>query len=264
MLDPIDGTKSFMSGMPAWGTLIALTRFGEPVFGMMNQPFIGERFTGDGGAAHYRGPAGDRDLRVRACAALAEAVMFTTSPLLMNKADRKAFGKVEAAVRLSRYGGDCYAYCMLAAGHVDLVIETELKPYDIVAMVPIITGAGGIVTTWENGPPLSRRAHRRCRRQARARGGVGSCCKRRGLTIRIAKRSDLHAKSRRARHEGVERRQHLAAETILLHQEFVARARHDQVRAGAQPRREFVDRPRRNDLIVAGGDHQHRLADLGG
>ena len=153
VLDPIDGTKSFISGMPAWGTLIALTRFGEPVFGLMNQPFTGERFSGDGGAAQYRGPAGPRDLRVRACAALAEAVLFTTSPRLMNEADCDAFGRVENAVRLSRYGGDCYAYCMLAAGHVDLVIETELKPHDVLALIPIIAGAGGIMTTWENGSP---------------------------------------------------------------------------------------------------------------
>src|SRR6201989_3420644 len=90
LLDPIDGTKSFISGMPAWGTLIALTRFGEPVFGVMNQHFTRERFSGDGGAANYRGPAGARDLRVRACSALAEAVLFTTSPLLMNAADRAA------------------------------------------------------------------------------------------------------------------------------------------------------------------------------
>jgi myo-inositol-1(or 4)-monophosphatase len=153
VLDPIDGTKSFISGMPAWGTLIALTRFGEPVFGMMNQPFIGERFSGDGGAARYRGPAGPRDLRVRPCAGLSEAILLTTSPLLMNDADRAAFQRVEASVRLSRYGGDCYAYCMLAAGHIDLVIETELKPYDVLPLVPIIAGAGGIVTTWDNGPP---------------------------------------------------------------------------------------------------------------
>ena len=155
VLDPIDGTKSFISGMPAWGTLIALTRFGEPVFGLMNQPFTGERFSGDGGAAQYRGPAGPRDLRVRACAALAEAVLFTTSPRLMNDADRDVFGRVEDAVRLSRYGGDCYAYCMLAAGHVDLVIETELKPHDVLALIPIIAGAGGIMTTWENGSPAA-------------------------------------------------------------------------------------------------------------
>src|SRR5882762_549506 len=86
VLDPIDGTKSFISGMPAWGTLIALTRFGEPVFGLMNQPFTRERFSGDGGAAQYRGPTGKRELRVRACATLAEAVLFTTSPRLMNSA----------------------------------------------------------------------------------------------------------------------------------------------------------------------------------
>ena len=155
VLDPIDGTKSFISGMPAWGTLIALTRFGEPVFGLMNQPFIGERFSGDGGAARYRGPAGERDLRVRPCASLAEAVLFTTSPRLMNDTDRRAFAVVEEAVRLSRYGGDCYAYCMLAAGHVDLGIETGLKAYDVLALVPIIAGAGGIITTWENGSPAA-------------------------------------------------------------------------------------------------------------
>jgi myo-inositol-1(or 4)-monophosphatase len=152
-LDPIDGTKSFISGMPAWGTLIGLARHGEPVFGMMHQPFTGERFTGDGAAAWYRGPAGKRDLRVRPCARLADAVLFTTSPRLMSASDRAAFERVEEAVRLSRYGGDCYAYCMVAAGHVDLIIETELKAHDVMALVPIVVGAGGIMTTWENGPP---------------------------------------------------------------------------------------------------------------
>lgn len=153
VLDPIDGTKSFISGMVAWGTLIGLMRFGEPVYGMMHQPFTRERFTGDSGAAHYRGPAGTRDLHVRKCDALSDAVLFTTSPLLMKPDDRASFVKVENKVKLSRYGGDCYAYCMLAAGQIDLVIETEIKPHDIVALIPIILGAGGIVTTWENGPP---------------------------------------------------------------------------------------------------------------
>jgi myo-inositol-1(or 4)-monophosphatase len=149
VLDPIDGTKSFIAGMPIWGSLIALTRNGAAVYGMMHQPFIRERFSGDGGAAHYRGPAGKRDLHVRPCAALADAMLFTTSPQLMNPPDRAAFGRVEAAVKLSRYGGDCYPYCMLAAGHVDLVIETGLKPHDIVALIPIIEGAGGVLTNWE-------------------------------------------------------------------------------------------------------------------
>ena len=153
VLDPIDGTKSFIAGMPNFGTLIGLMRFGEPVFGMMHQPFTRERFSGDGGAARYRGPLGDRDLRVRTCANLKEAVLFTTSPLLMNEKDRTTFGRVESKVKLSRYGGDCYAYCMLAAGLIDLVIETEIKPHDIVPLIPIINGAGGIVSTWENGPP---------------------------------------------------------------------------------------------------------------
>src|SRR5262249_34677532 len=122
VLDPIDGTKSFISGMPAWGTLIALTRFGEPVFGMMHHPCTPARSTAAGGAAPYRGPTDSRDLRVRPCKDLGEALLFTTSPLLMKESDRAVFARVEEAVRLSRYGGDCYAYCMLAAGHIDLVI----------------------------------------------------------------------------------------------------------------------------------------------
>ena len=122
---------------------------------MMHQPFIGERFSGDSGSAHYSGAAGERKLAVRRCASLQDATMFTTSPLLMNPADRTAFGRVEQAVRLTRYGGDCYSYCMLAAGHLDLVIETELKPYDIAALIPIITGAGGVVSTWEGKPAQS-------------------------------------------------------------------------------------------------------------
>ena len=155
VLDPIDGTKSFITGMVAWGTLIGLMRFGEPVFGMMHQPFTRERFSGDGGAARCRGPAGNRELRVRECATLGDAILSTTSPLLMNTSDRAAFVRLENAVKLSRYGGDCYAYCMLAAGLIDLIIETEIKPYDIVAVIPIVAGAGGIVTTWENGPAQS-------------------------------------------------------------------------------------------------------------
>jgi myo-inositol-1(or 4)-monophosphatase len=119
---------------------------------MMHQPYIGERFRGDNGSAHYSGPTGERKLAVRRCASLKEATAFTTSPLLMNADDRAAFGRVESAVKLARYGGDCYSYCMLAAGHLDLVVETELKPYDIAALIPIITGAGGVVTTWDGKP----------------------------------------------------------------------------------------------------------------
>jgi myo-inositol-1(or 4)-monophosphatase len=153
VLDPIDGTKSFICGMPMWGTLIALTRHGEAIYGMMHQPFTREQFSGDNRGARYRGPAGDRVLSVRSCAALEDAVLCTTSPLLMRDADRLRFAQVEQHVRLSRYGGDCYAYCVLAAGHIDLVIETELKPYDVLPLIPIIEGAGGVITTWENERP---------------------------------------------------------------------------------------------------------------
>ncbi|WP_407177120.1 histidinol-phosphatase [Bradyrhizobium sp. STM 3562] len=155
VLDPIDGTKSFIAGFPIWGTLIALLHKGLPVFGMMHQPFIGERFSGDNGSARYQGPSGERRLAVRRCASLQEATCYTTSPLLMNEADRDAFTRVQNTARLARYGGDCYSYCMLAAGHLDLVVETELKPYDIAALIPIVTGAGGIVTTWDGGPAQS-------------------------------------------------------------------------------------------------------------
>ena len=160
VLDPIDGTKSFVSGLPTWGTLIGLMHYGRPVYGMMAQPFTRERFYGDGRRASSRTLApsrGDappaewvtRSLRTRSCGALAEATLMTTSPLLIRDADRAAYGRVESKVRLTRYGGDCYAYCALAAGFVDLVIETNLKPHDIVALAPIVAGAGGVVTTWD-------------------------------------------------------------------------------------------------------------------
>ena len=161
VLDPIDGTKSFISGLPTWGTLIGLMHRGSPVYGMMCQPFTRERYFGDGKRARVRVLApsrGDappsewstRGLRTRACGSLAEATVMTTSPaLILDDADRRAYLRVEQAARLVRYGGDCYAYCALAGGFVDLVIETNLKPHDIVALAPIIKGAGGVITTWD-------------------------------------------------------------------------------------------------------------------
>jgi len=150
-LDPIDGTKSFIAGMPAWGTLIGLMREGVPVYGMMHQPFIGERFTGDGAAAKYRGPAGARDLVVRPCAELSDAVLYTTSPQLFTEDERERYRRVEAEAKLARYGGDCYAYCMVAAGLIDVVIEAGLEVHDIVALIPIVEGAGGVITSWDGG-----------------------------------------------------------------------------------------------------------------
>jgi len=155
VLDPIDGTKAFISGLPLWGTLIGLTRNGHPAFGMMNQPYTKERFFGDGGAATLRTPSGERPLKTRACASLAEATLSCTSATMFSAKELQAFQKVEKAARLTRFGYDCYAFCMVAAGFIDLVIESNLKPYDIVALIPIIEGAGGIVTTWEGGSPVN-------------------------------------------------------------------------------------------------------------
>jgi myo-inositol-1(or 4)-monophosphatase len=137
--------------MPVWGTLIGLTRRGRPVYGMMHQPYLRERFSGDGEAATYEGPAGRRTLRTRPCASLSEATIATTHPLLMKPKERRRFTAVESLTRLSRYGGDCYAYAMLASGLIDIVVEAGLKPYDIVALIPVIEGAGGVVTTWDGG-----------------------------------------------------------------------------------------------------------------
>jgi myo-inositol-1(or 4)-monophosphatase len=149
VLDPIDGTRAFISGLPVWGTLIGVLHHGEPVLGMMAQPFTGERYVGDGRRAWYKGPDGAFDLKTRVCASLADATLFTTTPALFDGAERHAYDRVEARVRLARYGCDCYAYCMVAAGHADMVIEAGLKPYDIVALIPIIEGAGGRVTDWQ-------------------------------------------------------------------------------------------------------------------
>lgn len=149
VLDPIDGTKSFIAGMPVWGTLIGLCKDDVPVYGMMAQPFIGERFTGDGASAKYRGPAGERKLMTRRGTSLSDALLFTTSPHLFDAEERGRFEAVERHVRLSRFGGDCYAYCMIAAGYVDLVVEAGLDAYDIVPLIPIIEGAGGVITNWQ-------------------------------------------------------------------------------------------------------------------
>ena len=149
VLDPIDGTRAFIAGLPLWGTLIGLTRNGVPVRGLMNQPFTGERFSGDGAAATWRGASGERRLRARRCDRLEDALLCTTSPKLFAGPEAAAYEGIEAGVRLARYGTDCYAYCMLAAGHVDLVVEAGLKAYDIVALIPIIEGAGGVVTDWQ-------------------------------------------------------------------------------------------------------------------
>jgi myo-inositol-1(or 4)-monophosphatase len=148
VIDPIDGTRAFLCGLPVWGTLIGLMRNQNPVLGVMHQPYTGEMFIGDGGSAHVKGPRGQRELSVRSCERLEDATLMTTDPRLFKGGEHEAYLAIEKSVKLARYGTDCYAYAMLAAGQVDLVIETGLKPYDIVALIPIIEGAGGVVTTW--------------------------------------------------------------------------------------------------------------------
>lgn len=152
VLDPIDGTKSFILGLPVWGTLIGLTRNGSPCYGMMHQPFIGEKFFGDGRSASYRGRNGPRRLRARACAAIEDAMLMATTPTMFDEGERASFDRVAGSVRQMRWGGDCYAYAMLAAGHLDLIVEADLKPFDIMALIPIVEGAGGVVTTWDGKP----------------------------------------------------------------------------------------------------------------
>ena len=151
VIDPIDGTRSFITGLPVWGTLIGLMRNGKPILGMMAQPFTGERFAGDGTRAWYSGPDGERPMTTRPCASLGEASLFTTTPAMFTATDRVAYDRVERAVRLARYGCDCYAYCMVASGNADIVVEAGLQAYDIVALIPIVEGAGGRLTDWEGG-----------------------------------------------------------------------------------------------------------------
>jgi histidinol phosphatase-like enzyme (inositol monophosphatase family) len=153
VIDPVDGTRSFISGLPLWGTLVGLKHDGRAIAGMMSQPFTGERFIADGTGSWYDGPDGSRRLASRETTRLADAIMCTTTPALFAGGKRAAYDRIEGAVRLARYGTDCYAYCMVAAGHVDLVVEIGLHPYDIVALVPIIEQAGGVITTIDGGRP---------------------------------------------------------------------------------------------------------------
>ena len=153
VVDPIDGTMAFISGLPIWGTIIGLERAGRPIAGLFHQPFTGERYWSSDGTARHAGRNGAGTvIRTSGVTALAEATLMTTSPRMFNRADGARYDRVEAHVRLTCYGFHGYAYCMLAAGHVDLVVEADLKPYDICGLVPVIEAAGGVVTDWEGGP----------------------------------------------------------------------------------------------------------------
>lgn len=151
ILDPIDGTRAFLCGAPSWGVLIGLRDATGVIYGLIDQPYIGERFEGGLGVAQMRGPLGPAALRVRDGVALSEARLMTTFPELGTPDEARAFRRVARQVQLTRYGLDCYAYALLAMGQVDLVIEAGLQSYDIAAPLAVIQAAGGIVTDWQGG-----------------------------------------------------------------------------------------------------------------
>ncbi|MEZ5818814.1 MAG: histidinol-phosphatase [Hyphomicrobiaceae bacterium] len=153
VIDPVDGTRAFITGMPLWGTLIGVTCDGRAELGLMDQPYTRERIWSSAGSTQWRSTDGKvRRVRTSHCPRLEDARLTTTSPDLFSKGyESEAFARLRARARLTRFGGDCYAYCLLAAGHIDVVMEAGLKPYDIVALIPIIERAGGIVTTWDGG-----------------------------------------------------------------------------------------------------------------
>lgn len=152
VLDPIDGTRAFICGAPSWGVLIALTQDdGAPLYGVMDQPWTQERFTGGFGIGRLTSPHGARGLAVRTGVPLADARLMTTFPEVGTEEDGVAFARVARDVRLTRYGLDCYAYALLALGQIDLVIEAGLQRYDIAAPMALVRAAGGIVTNWTGG-----------------------------------------------------------------------------------------------------------------
>jgi histidinol phosphatase-like enzyme (inositol monophosphatase family) len=152
VIDPIDGTRAFISGLPVWGTLVGLTFKGRAVTGLMAQPFTGEIFYALDGTTNLARGGKTEKLQTRPTKSLNDATMFTTTPHLFKGESKSRFETLESRVKLSRYGCDCYAYCMVAAGHADIVVEPGLKPYDIVALIPIIENAGGIITCWDGSP----------------------------------------------------------------------------------------------------------------
>ncbi len=151
VLDPIDGTKSFISGMPTFGTLIALLDHHTPLLGLIDMPVLNERWLGlASGVTTLNG----RRCQTRTIEQLAQAILFATSPDMFQGDEQRSFQRLATAVQLHRFGADCYAYGLLAAGYIDLVAEADLKPYDFMALIPIIEGAGGVITDWQ-GRPLS-------------------------------------------------------------------------------------------------------------
>ncbi|MGY4617697.1 histidinol phosphatase-like enzyme (inositol monophosphatase family) [Bradyrhizobium sp. USDA 4472] len=151
VLDPVDGTRPFICGLPVWGTLIGLTVNGRAELGLMSQPFTGERFWADADGAWYERQGERQRLSTRDVGTLSNAILHTTSPEHYHGNLKSGFDRLAGSVRMTRYGGECYAMVMLAAGRIDLAIEPSLQPYDIVALIPIIERAGGVVTRIDGG-----------------------------------------------------------------------------------------------------------------
>lgn len=152
VLDPIDGTRGFLAGTPTWGVLVSVADAGGPLFGVIDQPYIGERFSGGWGAAEVLGPQGRAPLRTAPARDLSGAILLSTFPEIGTAEEHGAFRRVADRARLVRYGMDCYGYALLAAGQVDLVIEAGLQPYDVQAPIAVIEAAGGVVSDWAGGP----------------------------------------------------------------------------------------------------------------
>jgi histidinol phosphatase-like enzyme (inositol monophosphatase family) len=152
VLDPIDGTRGYLSGTPTWGVLISVADEGGPIYGVIDQPYIGERFEGGFGISRVIGPQGEAVLRARPPRPLSQALLMTTFPEVGTADEGAAFRRVAAGAKLVRYGTDCYAYALIAAGTIDLVIEAGLQTYDVQAPIAVIEAAGGIVTDWTGGP----------------------------------------------------------------------------------------------------------------
>jgi histidinol phosphatase-like enzyme (inositol monophosphatase family) len=149
VLDPIDGTKPFICGIPVWGTLIGVAVKGRAELGMFSQPFTGERFWADPNRAWQRGPACTSLLAVSSVTDLSQAILHTTSPESFSRELKAGFDTLASRVRMTRYGGECYAFAMLAAGLIDLCVEPSLQPYDIVPIIPLVERAGGVVTRFD-------------------------------------------------------------------------------------------------------------------
>ena len=152
VIDPVDGTRSFICGLPVWGTLVGRTEDGVATAGMLSQPYIGELFIADGQKSFIEGPHGRRDLRVSNCRSVSEAKVFTTAPELWSGIEQEGFERLRHLSRLCRFGADCYAFGLVATGMVDIAIEAGLKSYDIMALIPIVRQAGGVIGRVDGGP----------------------------------------------------------------------------------------------------------------